>query len=187
MNSDHADRNNGAESAVLLSHADYWFDDHERSVAPTSEITGHRTTFRSYDIDPCQIQRRKKFDRIWKYQVGRGQTWEDDSWQKQVVWKDDMWKKCDAVLQYCEVPELERKVALRRTLSESLQGFSRHYDGAVGACVGFALLEMFESVERARDSWVVERFTGVPGFDRETAENLAEYVFGKYGNEVVRQ
>lgn len=173
------DRNNRAESNVLFSHADSHTDRHERHVTPASKITGYRTTFRSYDIDPDDQEGRDLFDRLWKLQVGRGHTWE--SKQKNVVRMDAIWKRCDAILQYCEVPELEREVALGMTISRDLNGFCRHYKGADGACIGFVLFEMFDDPDLAKGSWVAQRAVdAVPEFERETVHNLIDYVFRKY-------
>lgn len=176
------DRNNRSENTVLFSHADSGSNEHKRNVCPAAKITGHRTTFRTYDIDADLKKRRELFERLWKYQVGRGHTWENK--RNHVVRNDEIWKRCDAILQYCEVPEFERESALRMTLSRSLQGFSRHYRGVDGACVGFALMKMFGSPKEAKNSWVAKRFArDIPGFDRETVMNLIEYVFRKYGAE----
>jgi hypothetical protein len=178
VNTAQKDRNNRAEGKVLFSHADAYYDSHERHIAPASKVTGHRTTFHSYDIDHDNQEQRKLFDRLWKYQVGRGHTWEE---RENIVRKDEIWKRCDAILQSCEAHEWEREIALRMTISEDLQGFSRHYAGTDGACVGFALLQMFESTEEAEDSWVAKKAAdAVPKFDSSTVKDLVDYVFRKY-------
>jgi hypothetical protein len=67
------------------------------------------------------------------------------------------------------------------TTSEDLHGFSRHYAGTDGACVGFVLLQMFENSVEAKDSWVAKRAVdAVPKFDSDTVRDLIDYVFRKY-------
>ena len=174
------DRNNRSENKDLFSHADYQADRHERQVSAPSVISGYRTTFHPHDIDADKKDRRRLFDRLWKYQTGRGHTWEDNSKQKQVVRNDATWKRCDAILQSCDVSNCEKDQALRMTISKDLQGFSSHYAGSDGACIGFALQLMFESTEQAKDSWVAEKAANaVPEFDQETVNNLVDYVFRK--------
>lgn len=179
VNTTRKNRNKRTEGKVLFSHADAHSDTHERHVTLPDKITGHRTTFHTYDIDSDDQEQRKLFDRLWKLQVGRGHTWENK--QKHIVRQDATWKRCDAILQFCEVPELEREVALRATLSRDLQRFSRHYKGAAGACIGFALFEMFDDPGLAKRSWVAQTAVdAVPGFDRGTVHKLIDYVFNKY-------
>lgn len=175
------DRNNRSENNDLFSHADYQMDRHERRVSMPSVISGYRTTFHSLDIDADKKDRRRLFDRLWKYQTGRGHTWENNSKQKQIVRNDATWKRCDAILQSCEATNWEKDQALRMTISQDLQGFSRHYAGADGACIGFVLKLMYESSDEAKDSWVAEKAANiVPEFDPETVNNLVNYVFRKY-------
>lgn len=174
LNTNECDRNKQTEHAVLFSHARPPCA--SRGVIPKG-IKRHRTTFRSNDAE----SRQDFFNRVWKYQVGRGHSWENNVQQKNIVRDDATWKRCDAILQSCEVPELERESALRTTLSRDLQGFSGHYKGADGACIGFALVELFGSPEEAKESWVAERAADtVPEFNHDTVENLIDYVFRKY-------
>lgn len=175
------EQNRRGQGKVLFSHADHCTEDHKRSVDFSRAVSGHRTTFHVYDIDAEDSERRNRFNRMWKYQVGRGHTWADNPLYKHTVRDDATWKRCDAILQNCEVPSFERELALRTTLSERLHGFSRHYNGADGACIGFALIEMFDSPKAAKGSWVAKNAADdVPGFDPETVNKLIEYVFRKY-------
>lgn len=142
----------------------------------TAGITGSsaRTTFRSYEADSSNPT---DFDKLWKYQMGRKQTYEN-SRNNNAVRDDATWKLCDAVLQQCDVPDQERYTAIRNVLRRDLQGFSRHYSGADGACVGFALMELCDCPEAAEDCWVADRAVDVlPDFDRQTVEALISYVF----------
>ncbi len=175
------DRNIQSENNDLFSHADYQMDQHERRVSMPSAISGYRTTFHSLDIAADRIDRRRLFDRLWKYQTGRGHTWEDDSKRKQIVRNDAIWKRCDAILQACEATNWEKDQALRMTISKNLNGFSRHYAGADGACIGFVLKLMYESSDQAKNSWIAEKAANVvPEFDPETVSNLVDYVFRTY-------
>lgn len=175
------DRNNRSENKVLFSHADYQADRHKRQVSVPSIISGYRTTFYVFDIGANKKDRRKLFDRLWRYQTGRGHTWEDNPKQKNIVRNDATWKRCDAILQSCEVSKWAKSQALKMTISQDLQGFSRHYAGSDGACIRFVLKLMYDSTERAKDSWVAKKAVSVvPEFDQKTVYNLVEYVFTKY-------
>lgn len=170
-----------ASHPTLVAHSDVTWDGNEYSVEQTQGIVGFRTTFREYDIDSSRQNRRKLFKRLWGLQTGRRQTWEDDNRRKTTVRREATFKHCDAILQSCEVPEWIRRAALRKTVSNELQGFSRYYSGADGACVGFALMFMFDNKEEAKSSWVADRAAdSVPKFDQSTVENLIDYVFENY-------
>jgi len=175
------DRNNRSENKVLFSHADYQVDGHKRQVNVPSVISEYRTTFYVFDIDADKKDWRSLFNRLWKYQTGRGHTWEDSLKQKQIVRNDATWKRCDAILQSCEVGNWIKDQALRMTISQELQGFNRYYAGADGACIGFTLRLMYQSTDQAKDSWVAKKAANVvPEFDPETVNNLVDYVFRKY-------
>ena len=67
------------------------------------------------------------------------------------------------------------------TISQDLQGFSRLYAGADGACIGFVLKLMYESSDQAKDSWIAQKAANVvPEFDPEKVNNFVDYVFRKY-------
>lgn len=166
---------------TLAAHSDVTWDGNEYSVEQTQEIVRFRTTFREYDIDSSRQDRRKLFKRLWGLQTGRRQTWEDDNRRKTTVRREATFKHCDAILQSCEVPERIRRAALRKTVSNELRGFSRYYSGADGACVGFALMFMFDNKEEAESSWVADRAAdSVPEFDEGTVKKLIDYVFENY-------
>lgn len=180
------DVNNRTENGVLFSHVDSWKNDHKRHVKQADGVSGHRTTFHVWDADIDEINgvkrtKRQRLNQQWKYQTGRGHTWDGDPYDKNIVRRDAQWKRCDAILQQCGVKEWERKRALNWIVSEELQGFSSHYAGADGACVGFALLVLFKAAEEAKRSWVAEQAAEVvPEFDSETVSKLVDYVFRKY-------
>jgi hypothetical protein len=91
---------------------------------------------------------------------------------------------CDSILQQCEIPEIDKAVAINRVFNENLQGFSRYYDGAYGACIGFALLSMYDDSEEAKDSYFAKRASEVsPELDSHGVSKLIDYVFRKYGDE----
>ena len=165
------------ENKVIYEHADMEYTGKKWGQATdTAEITGSsaRTTFRSYEADSSNPT---DFDKMWKYQMGRKQTYES-SRNKNVVRDDATWTLCDAVLQQCEVPDWERHTAIRNVLHRDLRGFSSNYSGADGACVGFALMELCESPEAAEDCWVADQAVEVlPDFDRQKVEALISYVF----------
>lgn len=165
------------ENKIIYEHADMIYTGEKwNQTIDTGGITGSpaRTTLRSKDADSAHPT---DFDKMWSYQMGRRQTYES-SRNKHAVRDDATWKLCDAVLQQCEVPSWERHGALRQVLNRNLNGFSGHYAGADGACVGFALMELCDSPEAAKDCWVADQAVEVlPDFDREKVEALISYVY----------
>lgn len=168
-------------NSTLGNHADIQWNGHQYLVDSNQGVTSFRTTFRVFDIDSKRQKLRKRFDQLWKLQTGRRHTWEDDNYRKTVVRNDATWKRCDAILQSLETPDWVRETALRRTVSTNIQGFSRYYSGSDGACVGFALVSMFDSTKDAKSSWIAYKAAEVvPGFDQDTIENLIDYTFDNY-------
>jgi hypothetical protein len=69
-------------------------------------------------------------------------------------------------------------------LNRNLNSFSRHYAGADGACVGFALLALCENPTDAKETWIADAAHDVvPGLDEDEIESLIEFVFLKYGGD----
>ena len=155
-----------------------------RYSGANASVSAARTTFYVRDIIPINRRRRLQFDRLWKLQTGRGHTYEKDSPAKTVVRKDAVWKRCDAILQSCEVPSWAKNWALKQILNRNLNSFSRHYAGADGACVGFALLALCENQTDAKETWIADAAHDVvPGLDEDDIVSLIEFVFRKYGGD----
>ena len=75
-------------------------------------------------------------------------------------------------------------MAISRVIHEDLTCFSRHYAGADGACIGFALLELYDDPDEARESFFAHQAADViPGFDTDDVDGLVDYVFRKYGGD----
>ena len=165
------------ENRVIYKHADMQYTGKKWDESTNSKgVYGSsaRTTFKSYE---AQSSDQEKYEDLWPLQMGLGQTYEDGR-NKNRVRDDATWKRCDAVLQQCEVPDWERYGAIRHVLQRDLQGFSSNYSGAYGACVGFALMELCDCPEAAKDCWVADLAVDVlPDFDRQTVEALIDYVF----------
>jgi len=66
-------------------------------------------------------------------------------------------------------------------MQESLQGFSRYYEGIDGAALGFATLCKYDDVEMATDSYLVDEAEEMLDVD---GEKLVEYVWREYGGDV---
>jgi len=155
-----------------------------RYSGANASVSAARTTFYVRDIIPINRRRRQLFNRLWRLQNNRGHTYEEDSPAKTVARKDAVWKRCDAILQSCEVPEWAKTWALEQVLNRNLNSFSRHYAGADGACVGFALLVFCESPTDAKETWIADAAPkAVPGLDEDEIESLVEFVFRKYGGD----
>ncbi|MFB6234920.1 MAG: hypothetical protein ABEH81_00725 [Halopenitus sp.] len=120
---------------------------------------------------------------LWRLQHGRGHAFDDVG--KTTARNDYTFRRCSSILQQCEVPKWVEAVAIQRTLTENLQGFSRHYEGADGACIGFALLAQYDDPEEAKMSYIADRAPSVvPGIRYDDVMNLIDYVFDKYGGEL---
>ena len=167
------------EHADVGPTGDVW--NRTRHAGVNTPVSAARTTFYVRDIHPIKRRRRQQFDRLWKLQNNRGHTYEKDSPAKTVARKDAVWKRCDAILQSCEVPSWAKSWALEKVLNRNLSGFSRHYAGADGACVGFALLALCENPTDAKKTWIADAAHDVvPGLDEDEIASLIEFVFRKY-------
>jgi hypothetical protein len=175
---DYANRNH----ADIDPTGDVWDPvDHSEVDTPVSTA---RTTFYVRDIDPIKRRRRQQFDRLWKLQTGRGHTYEKDSSAKTFARNDAVWKRCDAILQSCEVPSWAKNWALKKVLNRNLNGFSRHYAGADGACVGFALRALCDTPTDAKETWIADAASEVvPSLDEDEIASLIDFVFRKYGGD----
>lgn len=141
-------------------------------------VSEARTTFHAEDIDDRKKERR--WERLWRLHHNRGHAWDD--YGKTTVRNDATFRRCTAILQQCEVPNWSENVATSRVIYEDITGFSRHYAGADGACIGFALLELYDDPNEARESFFAHRASDViPGLDTEDVDGLVDYVFRKYG------
>ncbi|MDQ2054125.1 hypothetical protein [Halobellus sp. H-GB7] len=154
-------------------------------AADTPELSpsSARTTFYPRDIDWVGEfrDRRELFDRLWKRQWNRGQKEVGDN---NLVRREAKLQRCDAILQQCEVQDVAKKYALRQIRIQDLRGYSRHYSGADGACVGFAMYEMYSDQEEAVESYVAGRAVEVlPRLDANSIKNLIDYTFRRQNNE----
>lgn len=121
----------------------------------------------------------KLYERLWKYQHGRGHTFE--GWENRSRQEDrDDFHRANAILSQLEVSDHVRDAARERVMRENLNGFSRYYQGLDGACVGFALLYRYDTVDQAKESHILERACKVINVDE---EKLVEYVWRKYGGD----
>ncbi|WP_436343090.1 hypothetical protein [Natronorubrum sp. FCH18a] len=183
---------NPENSSETYRRADLSFDrgewqawDHNEDVQSDGYLSSTRTTFYVNDLSEMNLRSQKKHDRLWKFQMGRGHTWEDDPDRKKIVENEATIKLCDSLLQLCETPRWARKIALSKVHNMSLNGFNKHYKGINGACFGFALLAMCDGPEEAKENLVAKRAaTQLPleGFNREFIDSLIDYVFRKYGD-----
>jgi hypothetical protein len=118
--------------------------------------------------------------RLWKFQHDRGHAWDDRG--KETVRNHYTAIRSEAILQQCEVPKWAESVAVGRLFSTDTRGFNRHYGGTDGACIGFALIELYDSPEKAQESYVANLASSVvPKLDPAGVSGLIEYVFKKYG------
>lgn len=150
------------------------------SVPP---CTSARTTFYAWDADDAD---EKQYDVLFCLQHGRQHPAEprieeySEPWGGQKVRQEDVFTYCraDTILSRAEVTGFPRERAVRRTVRENLNGFSRYYEGADGAAIGFATLYMYDSRQAALDSYLVdeaERMLDVDG------KKLVAYVWREYG------
>lgn len=173
--------------ATTEKHADMYYSEniceYTDSQSRLAAVCPARTTFYAKEATKNDNNRGVDFDVLWKLNTGRGHTYESKSPGKTTTRDDATWKRCDAILQSCHVPDLERKRALSDTLGRNLNGFSRYYEGADGACVGFALLACHQKPEKAKLSTIAELASEVvPGLSQDDVMSLIDYVFRKYGS-----
>lgn len=148
---------------------------------PTKSITYEpvRTTFYSNDLPQGDDWRQKKAKKLWKKQMGIAHTWDLDS--KNIQREEATLRRCDSILQHCNVPRRVRIPTLSRVHQTNLNCFSSHHAGADGACIGFALLEMYNDPTEAKTSEIAKvAATTIPSLDEDTVERVIDYVFRKY-------
>lgn len=156
-------------------------DDGEYGFVPAfPALSQARTTFHVVDLDIIDEEKQRRWDRLWRLQHNRGHTWDEST--KTTVRTDATYRRCTAILQQCEVPDWCEKAAVSRVIHKDLTGFSRHYAGADGACIGFALLELYDEPSVARESFFACRAADViPGLDSGDIDGLVDYVFREHG------
>ena len=145
--------------------------------------TSARTTFRSN-----KAENKEKYDVLFLIQHGRQHPAErrpngySEGWDGQKVRQEDVGTYCLAavVLSQADVKGYWLRRIAKRVVRENLNGFSRHYDGTIGAAFGFAMLELRDDVAEAKDSYLAEVASEQYDLD---SEKLAEYVFRKYGGD----
>ena len=163
----HASRNR--RSRIETDSGEYEF------VPAFPVLSAARTTFHATDVERNEW----RWERLWCLHHNRGHAWDDHA--KTTARNDATHRRRAAILQQCDVPEWGERVATSRVIHEDLTGFSRHYAGADGACIGFALLELYDDPDEARESFFAHRAADViPGLDSDDVDGLVDYVFRKY-------
>ena len=145
--------------------------------------TSARTTFWSREA-----ANEEQYDVLFLVQHGRQHPAErrpngySEGWDGQKVRQEDVGTYCLAtvVLSQAGVTGQWLRRIARRVVRENLNGFSRHYDGAIGAALGFAMLELHDDVAEAKESRLATVASEKYKLD---GEKLAEYVFRKYRGE----
>lgn len=125
----------------------------------------------------------RQYNRLWKLQHRRGHTYEAWGSDQRVRVEDiDKYDWACIVLSRAEVTEFVRTNALRRVMTEPLQGFSRYFAGTYGATLGFACLYQFNTPSDAKESAIANLASeileeqGAEG----TADRLIDYVWSNY-------
>lgn len=159
---------------------DKWRQNHRPSYPA---CTSARTTFWAGDVE-----NEEKFNRFHRLHHGRQHPAErrpngySEGWDGQKVRQENVEAYCRArvVLSQAGITGYWLRRIANRVVRENLNGFSRHYRGAIGAALGFAMLEMYDDVTEAKDSKLSE--VASEKYDLNN-KKLAEYVFRKYGGE----
>ena len=162
---------------------DKWYLHHRPSFPPCGST---RTTFRSWDTE--DKEKFSKFNKFHKIHHGRQIPAErhpngySEGWDGQKVRQEDVGAYCLAtvVLSQAGVTGYWLRRVAKRVVRENLNGFSRYYRGAIGAALGFAMLELHDDVTEAKESRIATVASEKYDLD---GEKLAEYVFRKYGGE----
>jgi len=145
--------------------------------------TSARTTFWSREA-----ANKEQYDVLFLVQHGRQHPAErrpngySEGWDGQKVRQEDVGTYCLAtvVLSQAGVTGYWLRRVAKRVVGENLNGFSRHYEGAIGAALGFAMLELHDDVAEAKKSRLAT--VASEKYDL-NGEKLAEYVFRKYGGD----
>ena len=145
--------------------------------------TSARTTFWSREA-----ANEEQYDVLFLVQHGRQHPAErrpngySEGWDGQKVRQEDVGTYCLAtvVLSQAGVTGYWLRQIARRVVRQNLNGFSRHYEGAIGAALGFAMLELHDDVTEAKESRLSKVASEKYDLD---GEKLAEYVFRKYGGD----
>lgn len=151
----------------------------DQDITDTVTIIPVRTTFYSNDLPRGDHRRRRKFDRLWKKQMSRAHTWDDDL--RNIVREEEKLVRCAAILQQCNAPKWVWKPVVSRIHQTNLNCFSRHHEGADGACIGFALLLMHDHPAEAKTTEIAKLAAEtIPSLDEDTVERVIDYVFREY-------
>lgn len=148
---------NGSNTTVELRSYNQWAGRPSRNRLQTIKMD--LQAYQHVPAFPAHIPARTTFHgrgrRQWCLQHGRGHAY--DATGKTTARNDYTARRCRAILQQCYVPEWIQSKVISRVLHKNLNGFSRHYAGADGACVGFALLALYETQAEAKQSYVGDR------------------------------
>ena len=160
---------------------DKWRQSHRPSFPPCG---GARTTLWARDVDDEETY--NKFHNIHhgrQIPAERRPNGYSEGWDGQKVRQKNVGQYCCAavVLSRAGVTGYWLRRVAKRVVRENLNGFSRHYRGAIGAALGFAMLELHDDVAEAKESRLAAVASEKYDLD---GEKLAEYVFRKYGGEV---
>ena len=157
---------------------------YRHSGAIPEASTAH-TTFYSKDAE--NEEDRRFYDRLHPLNHNRAHKLEKylnytEPWggEKKRQEKVEKYYRAETIVSQAEIPLYAGRYAVRRVTSESIVGFNAHYDGLVGATLGFAVLRIHDSPAEAKASYVGtladERFD--LGFEW---SKLVEYVWRNYG------
>lgn len=159
---------------------DKWRQSHRPSFPPCG---GARTTLWARDVDDEETY--NKFHNIHhgrQIPAERRPNGYSEGWDGQKVRQKNVGQYCCAavVLSRAGVTGYWLRRIAYRVAGGDINGFNRHYGGAIGAAFGFAMLELYDDVAEAKES----RLATVASDEYNlNSEKLAEYVFRKYGGE----
>jgi hypothetical protein len=184
------------EEASCANHPPVWFDNalNHASRKRRRRLGTDRTAFERILGVPDLTPARTFFDPLdarsdiwyWKklrqYHLNTRRAW--DEYSKYTLRDSAIYGRARAILQSCAVPKWAGKIAAKQTVNRNLNGFSRHYQGVDGACIGFALLLLYDAPADAKESYIVDFASSeIPDLDEEDLKGLVDYVFRKYGGE----
>ena len=157
---------------------------HHRPSFPA--CTSARTTLHSQDADD---DRREQYDVFFLLQHGRQHPAErrvngySEGWDGQKVRTENVWKyyRAHIILSRAGVHDLVKEWAVKKVMTEELQGFSRYYQGIDGAALGFATLYKYDDEAMAKDSYLVDEAEEILSVD---GKQLVDYVWREYGDDM---
>lgn len=165
--------------------SDVNLDKVRRRHRPSHPPLGARTTFWSSDLD--SEEKCRKYNKLHPLQHGRQHPAEpyldgySESWDGQKVRQEDVgtYRLGAVLLSRADVDGYWLRRICGKLAQRDLRSFNAHHGGLAGATFGFAMVELYDDAEEAKQSRLAREAQSYDQFDIDSAE-LADYVFREW-------